>query len=144
MTDDKEKNGETLRFLIEQKMASMNTAGNVCMTWWVSSVVFCGSILAAVWLQREELAKSGFFLLASFSFVLTVFFAGIVIFGIVAIKYLKKFHKDIFALAKELNQEGVFCTEVIYFKRAMEIGTGSFALIFIAWIILCISLWIEY
>jgi hypothetical protein len=109
-----------------------------------SARAFCGSILAAVWLQRDDLVKSGSFLLAGFSLVLTVFFAGIVIFGIVAIEYLKKFHKDIFALAKELNQEGVFCTEVIYFKRAMEIGTGSFTLIFIAWIILCIRLWIEY
>jgi hypothetical protein len=37
------------RFLLEQKIASLNTVANVSMTWWVSSVVFCALIFAAVW-----------------------------------------------------------------------------------------------
>jgi len=143
LSDDKEKN-ETLRFLIEQKLSSMNTAGNVCMTWWVSSVVFCGSILAAVWLQRSELAKAGGFLLGGLSLVLTVFFAGTVLFGVVAIKYLKKFRRDICKLTKGLNRGRVFQTEVTYFIGAMEIGTWSFALVFVAWVILCVGLWVEF
>lgn len=143
MGDDKEKN-EILRFLIEQKMSSLHTAGSVCMTWWVSSVVFCGSILAAVWLQKSDLVKAGVFILVGLSLVLTVFFASIVLFGIVAIKYLWKFCRDMRKLTKRLNYGGSFETEITYFIRAMKLGTWSFALVFVAWVILCISLWIEF
>lgn len=143
LAHDQDRN-ETLRFLIEQKISSMNTAGNICMTWWVSSVLFCGSVLAAVWLQKAELVKSGSLLLVGLSLVLTAFFAGIVLFGIVAIKYLKKFEGDICRLTNQLHHHGIFRTETAYFIRAMKIGAWSFALILIAWVGLCITLWIEF
>lgn len=129
-------NSEVACFLLEQKISSMNTAGTVCMTWWVSSVVFCGSILAAIWLKKSEIATSRF-LLFGLSFVLTIFFIGVVLFGIAAIQYLKRLTVDLSKLA----YGNVFLTEVTYFIWAMKIGTWSFGLILSAWFILGIILW---
>jgi len=134
------RNEEALRFLVGQKISSLNTAGNVCMTWWVSSVVFCGTILAAIWLQRKELAESRFIIWLLFA-VLTLFFAGIVSFGIVVISHLKKFREDVLTLTTGLQQGGLFRTDLEFFKWGMIIGTSSFALILLAWIIFWVFLY---
>ncbi|HZG53942.1 MAG TPA: hypothetical protein VEZ40_17690 [Pyrinomonadaceae bacterium] len=137
MTED--KNDERVRFLLEQKISYLNTVGNVCMAWWVSSVVFCGTILAAVWLNRTELAGSG--VIKWLGFVLASFFATVVVYGIVILKYLNRFQAEISALASELNHEDFFSNEIKTFKRAMVNGTSSFAIILIAWIFLWMGLW---
>ena len=140
--DDKNEKNETLRFVLEQKISFTNMLGNVCMTWWVSSVVFCGSILAAVWLNKQELAASG--VIGWLGFVLFFFFATVVCFGILVIRYLDKLQKEISTLAKELNHEGFFSNELSIFKLGMIDGTSSFALVLIVWVILWIGLWLGY
>ena len=137
MTED--KNDERVRFLIEQKISYLNTVGNVSMSWWVSSVVFCGTILAVVWLYRTELTESG--IIKWLGVVLTVFFITVVVYGIVLIKYLNRLHAEVSALASELNYENFFSNEIETFKRAMVNGTSSFAIILVAWIFLWIGLW---
>ena len=69
MSEDK----DNPRFLLEQKIASLNTVANVSMTWWVSSIVFCGAIFAAVWLYRGDLFESG--IMKSLGRVLLIFFS---------------------------------------------------------------------
>lgn len=44
--------------LIPKKLDFAINMGIVGITWWVSSVVFCGSIFAGVWLQRAELTAN--------------------------------------------------------------------------------------
>lgn len=126
---------ERRSFLLEQKLASLNAVANMCMTWWVSSVVFCGSILAGVWLQREEIVKSG--VLFALGFTLSVFFAGVVAFGAVIWgKYLPALDDDLSDLASTSGVGGSFSNELTTFRWGMGIGTGSFFFILVVWLIL--------
>lgn len=154
MSNDADTKEGTSRFFIEHKLSSLHTAGNVCMTWWVSSVVFSGTILAAVWLQRVELRRSAF-MMGLILGVLTLFFAGVVAFGGVVIKYLKNFEEDVIEVALRgggrtqplTEMEIVFCrlfrTELKFFICGMWVGTICFALILIAWICFWIGLWLR-
>jgi hypothetical protein len=138
---------ETLRFMIEQKMSYVNSVVNICMLWWISSIVFCGSILGAVWLNRDGLWQTAYVLVLGI--VLFVFLFYIVSFGILAADRLGLVQQEIAVLADLLNyarlsaevdsaklnvQEGFFHTEIVTFQRSMRIGAGSFALIFVVWI----------
>ena len=140
MKKAKIKEKETLHFLLEQKISFVNMVGNVLMTWWVSSVVFCGTTLAAVWLNRKELVDSG--VIGWLGFLLLVFFSSIVYFGILITQYIDKVSKEISVLGKELNSEFFFSYELSNFKRAIITGTTSFVLVLITWIILWIGLWL--
>jgi hypothetical protein len=129
------------RFFLEQKLTYVNTIAHVCMTWWVSSVVFCASILAGVWLKRTELVESG--MIHLLGAVLTIFFASIVIFGgLVRWLYLPNLHKEISDFSGITNgtRKNFFSTELSAFKKSMVLGTGSFFLILLVWIALWIGL----
>ena len=126
---------ERKRLLLEQKLASLNAVANMCMTWWVSSVVFCGSILAGVWLQREEIVKSG--VLFALGLTLSVFFAGVVAFGaVIWRKYLPALGGELSDLARSSGVGGSFSNELSTFRWGMGIGTGSFFFILVVWLIL--------
>ncbi len=132
MADDK----DIPRFFLEQKIASLNTVANVSMTWWVSSVVFCGSIFAAVWVYRKDLFDSG--IISNLGIFLSLFFLGIVIFGVLIIIYLRKFYKGMSVISSDFHISNDFSisNELRFFIRAMIVGTLSFALILIGWILL--------
>lgn len=176
---DKTTSDETLRFLITQKMSYVNSTVNVCMQWWVSSIVFCGAVLAAVWSNRAELRQPG--ILIGLGVILFVFFSFISYFGFSVAHRLGIVQQEIAVLAYNLNYAeleatlkpqlayklvsrgwfsrrrprhrlksvelkpvgGFFYTEIITFKRSMQYGAGSFALICVAWLFLCWFLWIQ-
>jgi|GEM_PF-2486939 len=140
--------GDTIRFLIQQKMSYVNSTVNVCMLWWVSSIVFCGYVLAAVWLYRDQLREPGY--LIGLGLILFVFFFFIAYFGILIADRLVIVQKEMAIFADELDygylrdklkaakldsDGGFFITEIVTFKRAMITGSLSFALVFVIWII---------
>jgi hypothetical protein len=128
-------------FLLGQKLGFANVAVNVCMVWWVSSVVFCCSILAAVWIQRNDLVKS--WIIHLLGVVLVIFFGGVTAFGtLIERLYLCKLHKGISDLTERLNQDDkdIFSTEIVTFRVVMFIGTSSFFLILIVWCFLWVGL----
>jgi hypothetical protein len=92
---------ETLCFLIEQKVSYVNSTVNVCLLWWVSSIVFCGYVLAAVWSQREQLKQFGYVM--GLGIILFVFFFFIAHFGFLIADRLVTVQKEIAILAAELN-----------------------------------------
>ena len=111
----KYENNEETRFLLGQKLAYVNTLASVCMTWWVSSIVFCGSILAAVWLYRDKLIVSG--LIHLLGVFLSLFFAGIAVFGAqITWNHLPKLKEDLSRLPKKTNNYDFFSTELSTFK----------------------------
>jgi hypothetical protein len=160
---DKKITDDTLRFLIEQKMAYINSTVNVCMLWWVSSIAFCGTVLVTVWSNQGKLLcwsepkevapfcyQGRFWYLAVLGVVLFVFFSFIADFGFMIAKRLLIVQKEIAVLAKELNytyldskliadglnpKGGFFKTEIVTFNRSMKIGALSFTLVFAVWII---------
>jgi hypothetical protein len=127
---------ETIRHLLEQKISYINAIGNVSMLWWVTSVVFCVSILATVWKNREDLAeqKLAVWLVGIAGSGL---FLGIILYGFSVILYLNSTEREISELAISLNAKAdFFSTEIWLFRRAMLIGTSSFAGVLILWIIM--------
>ena len=136
------KLSDTARFLFEQKIKCVNTIGNVCMSWYVSTVVFYGTILAVVWWNRQDLTNSKVILWLGC--LLTVFFIGVLYYGITFIKYLNRLDEQISEFTKQLEHEGFFSHEIFTFKRAMLIGTLSFGIILLAWLVLWIGLWKGY
>jgi hypothetical protein len=126
-------NEETLRFLIEQKTTFINTAVNACMLWWVSSIVFCGSVLAAVWMKRDELRKERF--MRWTGAILSIFFLAIACFGFLAIYFIGKGKTEISSLAVDLKYQGdFFGTELEAFQLAMWLGALSFLFVFVVWL----------
>jgi hypothetical protein len=129
-----QQNNETIRFLIEQKITYINSIVNVCMLWWVSSVVFYGSVLAAVWLKQAELKKKKL-ILNLLGLTLSVLFLATAAFGVLVINYSLYIQKDIDTLVTNLGGPyNFFNTELTGFRRAMGFGIGSFILITLIWI----------
>lgn len=136
---------ETPRFLLGQKLIYLNTIAKVCMSWWVSSIVFCGTILAAVWLRRDELVNSLVFI--PLGIAIASFFASFIYFGITAIQHLSIFKTEISELLEKLKfadsepvSTNIFDMEIGSIRRGIEIGIGTFILILIVWIALFLSL----
>ena len=125
--DEKHKR---LQFLLEKKLASLQLVATLCMSWWISSVAFCATILAAVWLQREQIVKSG--ILLPLGLILSVFFAGVFIFGVVMLRYRRRLREEMSKLAA--GDEVNFSNELSTFRWAMAIGTGSFFFILLVWL----------
>lgn len=128
---------KTVRFLIQQKMSYVNSAVNICMLWWASSIVFSGSILAAVWAKRGELGEP--FFIIGLGVAIFIFFFGIADFGFMAANRLGMVQRQIAELARKLNygelkrEENFFRTEIETFQMSMRLGGGSFALICVVW-----------
>ncbi|HEY0097870.1 MAG TPA: hypothetical protein VGB76_02850 [Pyrinomonadaceae bacterium] len=127
------------QFFIEQKLSSLHTAGIVCITWWVTLVVFCGTILAATWLHKEKLVQTTPMKWTLFA-VLTIFFLGAVGFGVLVIAYLRKFKGDVARFPENSNEGRLFNTELGFFQGGMWIGTVSFILILMAWVVFWLAL----
>ena len=67
--------------VLESNLQCLSTIANVCMLWWVSSVVFSGSALSTVWLNLEKgKALPWPNLLAAIIFITTLF-ASMIVFG---------------------------------------------------------------
>lgn len=127
--------GCLLGTLLEQKLQLLNTIANVGMLWWVSSVVFCGSILGAIWINRHEVAGAPFF--GWLSVLLGVFFFSIVLFGVCmiiatgAIRYEVESIIEAVDLAKHSRHVGFLTVQIGY-----AIGTTSFLIVTIIWALL--------
>lgn len=136
-----EQNNETLRFLIEQKTTYLNSVVNVCMLWWVSSIVFYGSILAAMWLKQTELkkwlkqdAKRKVLNIGLLKGALLGFFLATALFGVAILFYSFPIQSEISALATKLGYEGnYFYNEMWGFRVAMSFGIGSFFFVCFIW-----------
>src|SRR5918912_69759 len=131
-----QQNSETIRFLIEQKITYINSTINACMLWWVSSVVFYGSVLAAIWLKQHELkVKEQRFILDLLGSALSVLFLATAAFGVLIFWYSFYIQKDIDNLVGSLGGPAdFFHTELSGFRWAIGFGICSFLLVTLIWI----------
>jgi len=126
---------QILNTLLEQKLELLNTIANVGMTWWVSSIVFCGSALGAIWLKRHEIAAAPFF--GWLGLFLGVFFVSIVLFGVwmvIATSILQSETNAILEalkIVKHKNHIGFLAVQLGY-----ALGTTSFIIVTIIWVVM--------
>ncbi len=113
------------------------------MTWWVSSVVFAGTILGAVWVQRDQLGNSSITVKLVVLFVLAAFFGGLTAFGWQVIKYLEIFEQDLREFPEGSREGRLFSTELKFFRTGMWIGTICFVVTTFVWIFFWFALWLK-
>ncbi len=126
--------------IIERKMLFMNTLGQVCMTWWVSSVVFCGSTLGGVWLKADRLVHAGWLTTVILGIVLTIFFGTVVVFAIFVVRFLSQLEPQLRVLVKSAGWQTSFEEEVMLFKRTMQLGMTTFIIVLVTWLTMWMSL----
>jgi hypothetical protein len=146
---DLEIDNENLRFLLGHKLSYLTTVSIVCMSWWVSSIVFCGSIIAAVWYKRADLVEPKIIIVLGVA--VTLFFASFIRFGNAIDNYLTNLKADIVILMEKLRpadpkmiSTDIFEHEIEGIKKGIRIGIHSFILILFVWIILIIVLYHGY
>ena len=137
--DDRDKI-DALEKLIDVKAHTLYILMTTGMTWWVSSVVFCGSILAGTWIKHAELAQLRF--INWFCSIVLIFLLSIVIFGVWLSITFGKLGRDI----KELSAQLALIANIdAYHARLRDseykllpggtlLGTSSFVLIVFTWI----------
>jgi hypothetical protein len=127
---------EILLALLEKRMDFLNTIADASMLWWVSSVVFCGTIIAAVWLQKEMILNSDLF--NGLFGLVTVFFASIVTYGFWTVWSVSKIGSQIELILEGLGEVTISASlyETTGIIGAIIIGNTSFLLILLAWIVL--------
>lgn len=74
---------EMMMLILQHKLAFLNSIIDPLMIWYVSSVVFCASIISAVYINRKDIASIHG--LNWFCSLILFFFSSIVTFGIWAI-----------------------------------------------------------
>ena len=129
-----------LKKLIDVKAQTLYTLMTTAMTWWVSSVVFCGSILAGIWIKHTELAQLPF--VNWFCSIVLMFLLSIVIFGVwLSITFaklgcdIKDLRSQLASIAKvDAYHARLRDFEYKFLPGATLIGTSSFVLITVTWI----------
>ncbi len=132
MTADPKCTQEIIQKAIDTHMATLNLMGTTGMTWWVSSVVFCGSILGGTWLKHTEL--EGLRYRSWFFAIVLIFFLSIVVYGIWLAATFNKIGAEVERLRILLPTPALSNAEFSLFWGGTIVGTSSFLLIAITWI----------
>lgn len=133
-------NDEEKRFLLERKLDYISTLATVSMTWWVSSLVFCGSIFAAVWNQRPNLID--YQIICPLAAFISLFLLGLVLFGAqISWCYLPRLSRELSTLTQTAHDEkNILSSELAIFRWLMSVGTMSFILILLGWLLFWMTL----
>lgn len=144
-TENFKVGSENARFLLTQKVSYLHTVATICMSWWVSSIVFCGSIIAAVWVNRDDLYKSG--IISELGYAVGFFFFSFICFGFAALYYLYRYKTKIKRLVGNLKAEpsekipeNIFNYEINSIMCGIIIGIITFILILGVWVYLFTNL----
>lgn len=128
-------NTSTLEILLAGKLQALNTIGTVGITWWVSSVVFCGTVLGTIWVKRSEIARAEFFGLLRM--VLGFFFISIVAFGVWIAIAAFQVDDEISAILEQLGSLNTTMSwQAIAIIVGTLIGTTSYLLVTSTWFVL--------
>ena len=126
-------------FYIEQKLKLLQTIGQVTMLWWVTVIVLCATTIVAAWKHRDEIHNRAHVHLGGIAvfFLFTLFLA----YGYFVLRYVNGFSADVRPLLKLAGaNETVFDAEVIFFRRAMYTALLDYVVLFLAWVVVWISL----
>lgn len=128
---------ELLLEIFQNNLEYLGTLTSSSMLWWVSAVVFCGSIISATWIKREEIRE--FRSAQAFFTILSLFFLSIILYGAWIIYTVNRLQEESLAISTELGKTmDIFQFQAL--KIGVGIGTTSFVLVLIAWFIIWVSL----
>ena len=129
--------GKVMEIWLSHKLAAIYTIADNAMLWWVSTVVFCAVIMAAVWKERDHLVNARFF--PWLRWILGSFFVSIVLFGVGLIFGVIRLLEDVSVLLAAGGLEGKYIkmTEFWLTVGGLSLGTFTFLLVCLAWFWLC-------
>jgi hypothetical protein len=128
---------EALKLLLQHKLAFLGIAAQVLMLWWVSSIAFCGSVIAGFWLRRDDFVDMPSVHYILITLTISVFLASLVAFGVWSIWSLDRLQADVVELVRRTSLESPGFAEFVGVKWAVLIGTSSFVFVFATWLTLC-------
>ena len=131
---------KALLVLLGSKYEFLSVYANLSMLWWVSSIVFCASVIAAVWRFQSEIFNMPRLYINILFFVGSVFFITIVAYGSLAVFFVKWMEQEILYVAERLSIADVTFFEYTAFRILVLLGTTSFILVLILWI----ALWLHF
>ena len=132
--------------LLSKKFESLHTFFSAGMTWWVSAVVFSGTIVLGTFIKQGtiiELYKNDIVsgLQLFFLFCLIAFFLfSIVVYGLWCVYSVMSLHRETKALFEDAGKL-VQTSEFLAVQVGYCLGTSSFVLIFLTWLHLGWKFW---
>lgn len=134
-------NLENIKMIVDRKLDFLNTVSDTSMLWWVSVVVFCGTVIGVVLGWKEKLEALPSYILKFFSFIVLIFLTSVVGYGYLVIEYADKSHKELKLLLPQIQvSPSAFDCEYSLLKYGMTFGISTFVLTLIAWMF--ISIWL--
>jgi hypothetical protein len=133
-------------FILKEKFEFLRLVGNISMLWWVSTVVFCGTIVGASIAWKKELFQkfSKKKILGLWALIF-IFFCSTIYYGYLTVLYAYNSKNEVFKLLKEKNiSNSLFQPEFELLYKGVICGSSSFAIIFLGWFFLGIWLYKEY
>lgn len=120
-----------LELFITHKFSMLDLLANTSMLWWVSSIVFCATIIAAVFTHKEKLCKLPHIHFACF--LVTLFFLTFPAYGFWIIYCSNQIQSELLLLLKEANRDTVGLYEFETLRGGLLFGMINFILVFLAW-----------
>ena len=123
---------EVYKILLEKKFELLNVIAITGMTWWVSSIVFCGTALGIIWTKRSDIINAPFF--GWLSLLLGVFFTSIVFFGVWMMFIVSELEIEVINIMHVLKiKEDVSNIGFTALWGGYLIGSTSFTIVTILW-----------
>jgi hypothetical protein len=121
--------------LLEHKLSFLDTLASVGMSWWVSGIVFCATILAGCWWKRDLVTSIPYF--HFFCLTVTVFYFSVVGFGVLMAIQTGRLEADVDTLLQAMQHpDKTSHTDFRIVKYGYLIGSTSFSLITLCWLAL--------
>ena len=120
-----------LELLLTHKFSTLDLMANTSMLWWVSSIVFCATIIATVYTHRAELCKLPH--IHWVCLLITLFFLTFPAYGCWIIYSSQQIQSELMVLLKEVKRDAVGLHEFKVLRVGLCFGMINFILIFCAW-----------
>jgi hypothetical protein len=123
---------EALRALLEHKLSFLETVAQTTMAWWVSSIVFCATVIAIFWGRRQDVVMlPGLNIVCS---LVSVFLFSFPVYAAWVIYGTHRIHLETQDILLQLGLPTDLLFEFTGVKVAVSIGGTVFVLMFLTWI----------
>lgn len=130
---------ETIKLLLDHKFKFIEIVANTSMTWWVSSVAFCATIVGIALWRREAIQELPNRYLIPLGAIIHIFFISVILYGLLVINRVVHLKNDISLLVGELGFKSInYDAELDGVKWAVTNGTSSFFFIWLAWLLVTV------
>lgn len=125
--------GDSLKqILIEHKLSYLQTVAETTMTWWMSSILLCISMIGFFWLYRKNILGQSIYKVIVFA--ITIFLLTFPVYSYIIIKGIKNIRMDLEKLIIPCSFESFNFSEFDYTLKAIACGGYVFVFMVFIWI----------